>query len=646
MRFSKAALAALSLGALLIALPAFGQDDNPPAVAARIAWISGGVSLEAQGADYWTGAPLNYTMVGGDRIFTGGNGHAAIQSGGTDVRLWGGTDVTLTNLNEQYEQLGVAQGSVRVRVFDLAPQGAVEVDTPNGAVIIQEPGDYRVNVYPQQASLVEVYAGSVQISAPGTNQEVDQGEAVQLYGDNPVEVGAVDMPPPDGFDSWSADRDRHIMDSPSARYVSRDMPGYDDLDDYGEWTPDSDYGPMWFPRNTPPGWQPYTTGYWAYVQPWGYTWEDSAPWGYAPFHYGRWVQWRGRWGWVPGPPRVRPVYAPAFVAFVGGGPGVGIEVGGGGVAAWFPLGVAEPYVPWYRCSPEYVRRVNVTNVNITVIHNVTIVNNYNVFIRQASTARTVNDIHVNNIRYVNRTNVVAMRADQMSSGARVQTAAIHLNPAQRQQLARAQIAVARPPAPPPAHPAAGPRQNISRPVARPVLVTTHGRAAATPTANQPHFTPSTLPKPKPATQIQPARRAVVPNTRPAQPKPSQPAPAAGNRPGANQQPQPAPGGRVVHPQSQSQGRPETRPPAQQPVAPAGEQPQPRTPQPQPQTRPMQPAPRPQQPQPQTRPEQPPRPEQPQARPTPHPEQPQAKPQPQPKPENKKPEKPQKPDHPQ
>ncbi len=565
--------AAILAAVALTAVPAFAQDNDPPAIAARIAWLQGNVSVEAQGSQYWSPAPMNYPMTSGDRIYTAPGGRAAIQSGAVDVRIWEDTDATLTNLNEQYEQIGLAQGYIRVRVFSIDPNGAVEVDTPSGAVMINSPGDYRVNVYSeQQAAVVEVFAGTAQIAGPGVNQEVDSGEAVQLYGTNSVEVGMVEMPSPDGLDQWSMDRDRHLQNSVSARYVSTEIPGYDDLDDYGGWNSTPDYGPLWFPRSTPGGWQPYTVGHWAYVAPWGYTWVDDQPWGYAPFHYGRWVRWQGRWGWAPGPPRVRPVYAPAFVAFVGGGAGVsfGFNIGGVGVAAWFPLGVGEPYVPWYHCSPAYVRQVNVTNVNITVIHNVTIVNNYNVFVHNTTTVRTVNQIQVNNIDYVNRQNVVAVNANAMTSGARVSTAVVHLNAQQQQQLVRAPVALARPPVAPPAHPVVGPRANVSRPVARPVLMTPQGRRAATPAPNAAHITAQALPKPRPATEIRPAAHTVVPNLHPASPanraaapaSAAHPAPAPAAHPTAPAHAAPAP---AAHPTTPARSAPS---PAAHPAAPA------------------------------------------------------------------------------
>ena len=94
---------------------------------------------------------------------------------------------------------------------------------------------------------------------------------------------------------------------------------------------------------------------------------EAEPWGYAPFHYGRWAHIGPVWAWVPGPIVVRPVYAPALVAFVGG-PGFGMGIGVG-VQAWFPLGPRELFIPWYHHGPNYIREVNVVNVtNVTNIH--------------------------------------------------------------------------------------------------------------------------------------------------------------------------------------------------------------------------------------------------------------------------------------
>src|SRR5205814_1992738 len=103
--------------------------------------------------------------------------------------------------------------------------------------------------------------------------------------------------------------------------------------------PEPQYGAIWVPRRVPVDWAPYRYGHWAWIEPWGWTWVDDAPWGFAPFHYGRWIFTAGNWGWVPGPRTVRPVYAPALVAWVGGPRlNASVSIGGGrGGVAWFPL---------------------------------------------------------------------------------------------------------------------------------------------------------------------------------------------------------------------------------------------------------------------------------------------------------------------
>ncbi len=67
-------------------------------------------------------------------------------------------------------------------------------------------------------------------------------------------------------------------------------------------------------------------------RPLGLDLVDDAPWGFAPFHYGRWVSWNGGWGWAPGPLGYwNPYYAPALVGWIGGsGFGVGFGFGWGG----------------------------------------------------------------------------------------------------------------------------------------------------------------------------------------------------------------------------------------------------------------------------------------------------------------------------
>jgi hypothetical protein len=192
-----------------------------------------------------------------------------------------------------------------------------------------------------------------------------------------------DVPPRDAFDRWAVQRDAREDNSRSAQYVSRDMTGYEELDDNGDWHDVADYGPVWVPRVTARDWAPYHDGHWAWVAPWGWTWVDDEHWGFAPFHYGRWAHIDNYWAWVPGPIAPRPVYAPALVGFVGGGGGggggthwgVSLSVGVPGVA-WFALAPGEHYRPAYTSNPTYIN-----NINRTVVVNKTVINE-NVYINQ------------------------------------------------------------------------------------------------------------------------------------------------------------------------------------------------------------------------------------------------------------------------
>jgi hypothetical protein len=175
-------------------------------------------------------------------------------------------------------------------------------------------------------------------------------------------------PSPDAFDQWAQSRDQRFDHSASARYVSPDVVGSQDLDEYGTWRDSPEYGNVWVPSQVDAGWAPYRDGHWLWVAPWGWTWVDDEPWGYAPFHYGRWVYADNYWGWAPGPYYARPYYAPALVAWFGGG---GWGVGFGGGYGWCPLGFGEPFIPWYGVSRGYFNRVNIniTNINITNVYN-------------------------------------------------------------------------------------------------------------------------------------------------------------------------------------------------------------------------------------------------------------------------------------
>ena len=326
-------------------------------------------------------------------------------------------------------QIQLTEGTLNLRVQRLGRGEVFEVDTPNQAFSVTQPGQYRVEAGADgNSSMVVVRQGQGEVTGGGRTYNVYPGQSGTFTGTDSLEGYVSAAGNPDDFDNWGQSRDREYDGSQSARYVSRDVVGYEDLDNNGTWRSDPTYDNVWTPTSVQSGWAPYHNGHWVWIAAWGWTWVDDAPWGYAPFHYGRWVSLRGNWGWVPGPINYQPVYAPALVAFIGGANfGVSMSAGGGGDVGWFPLGPREVYVPGYNTSRGYVDRVNTSNTNVS---NTTITNVYN---------NQVTNNNSNNITYVNRAvpgAVTAVPQNAFRSSAPVARAAVPVN---EKQIASAPV---------------------------------------------------------------------------------------------------------------------------------------------------------------------------------------------------------------
>src|SRR6266446_6361340 len=479
---------ALAVG-LFIPQRAAADEYVPPSRVARLSYTHGNVSFEPAGTDDWVSAVVNRPITIGDKLWADNDGRAELHLDSAAIRLSSNTGFSFLNLDDRITQVRITEGVINVRVRHLDPDDTFEIDTPNLAFSILREGNYKIDVNEAgDTTIVTVRNGEGEVTGggsaytlhpreTGTFAGIDQLDAdIQSFRDNG-----------DDFDRFCSDRDRREDRSQSSRYVSSDVIGYEDLDDNGGWRSVPEYGTVWFPHTTIVGWAPYRYGHWAWISPWGWTWVDDAPWGFAPFHYGRWVAVGGVWGWVPCAPSavvgvayVRPVYAPALVAWVGGphfSIGIGIGGGGGAGVAWFPLGPREVYVPSYHVSRTYVTNVNVSNTTV----NNTVVNNYynNVVVNK----------NVTNIRYVNQAapNGVTATSQENFRSARpvgrnmmridrrdVETAQVNVTtptvaPEQRSVLGSGGAATARPPArlqdravvpktPPPAAPVSFVRQ--------------------------------------------------------------------------------------------------------------------------------------------------------------------------------------------
>ena len=383
---SVAALLSLTLSQRLRAQNEPDQDD-PPTRVARLSYLQGTVSFQPAGESDWVDAVPNRPITIGDQLWVDNNSRAELELGSAVIDLGSDTGISFLNLDDNTIQIQLSSGVINVRVRRLGRDDDFEIDTPNQAFTIEDAGRYRIEASEDGTyTVVSVRDGEGQSTGNGSTYTVHAGQRVTFDGTDTLNAQMEDLGGPDDFDNWCYGRYNRYEHSPSARYVSNDVVGYADLDDSGDWRPALGYGDVWFPR-VAAGWAPYRDGHWAWIDPWGWTWVDDEPWGYAPFHYGRWAFFSGRWGWVPGPLEVRAVYAPALVVFVGGG-GIGI----GGNVGWFPLGPREVYVPSYRVSRGYLTSINMSG---TVINQTVITNVYNTTIIH-------NETNITNVRYVNR----------------------------------------------------------------------------------------------------------------------------------------------------------------------------------------------------------------------------------------------------
>jgi hypothetical protein len=563
----------LVIATLLLSSGAFAQDttqdpQDPPGRVGRLSVVDGIVQQRTADDPNWSQATLNFPVSNGFALAAQPDGRAEIEVGTFVVRLGRNSEVDVTNLDDKDAVLTLAQGEINLHIRSLAADEHLQIVTPRGIVDVLQPGKYHFEAGttfdPTEA---EVFDGAAQIEHAGAPIDVQTGQLAYITddgrGSSRVTLALAFRDP---LDQWADARDtpRQLPPQPAGTVAGPgpySIPGAEDLARYGSYTSDPEYGPVWYPNDVPVGWAPYSYGHWAWVSPWGWTWIDDAAWGFAPFHYGRWIHDPRGWGWVPGVYAGPPVFAPALVVFVGT-PALGVMLADRRSAvAWFPLGPREIFVPPYRSSVAYVRivnRDNVTNINeidITRVRDTVVIN--------GGTAPG---------NFVNRRAAIVVPAQAFAHSDAVHRAIVPPPAA----LAAAPIAPA--PAAAPARPFASaafphagttgthsaPIPALRQPI-EPVVVApreqdrratpANPRPVVLPTAPQPPYAQPAAVTPRPEPHPQPAPHP-APVTAAPRPQP-QPQPA----------PHPAPVTAAPHPQPQPQAAPHPTPAATAPKQP-------------------------------------------------------------------------------
>lgn len=355
-RFAKTAVM-LALTALsTAALAQEPLDTEPPGRVGRVALVQGKVSIGGDVGEASQDALVNWPVTTRNLITTEAGGRTEVRVGSTAIRVDADSSLEISELDDDSVRLRLHYGSASIRILseDVLPE--FELSTPQGRVRMLKPGRLRVDAERvRDTSVVSVFEGEAQVEGGGASLTIRAGRSAELRDEDVRTLQARS----DAFDTWALERDRVFDGARSARYVTTDMTGYEELDRHGNWQDDPEYGALWLPTVST-SWVPYRDGRWTWIAPWGWTWVDNAPWGYAPFHYGRWVHVRNRWAWAPGRIERRPVWAPALVGWVGGsGWSVNFHAHGSRPATgWYPLGPRDHFVPGYRLSDERLRRLN------------------------------------------------------------------------------------------------------------------------------------------------------------------------------------------------------------------------------------------------------------------------------------------------
>jgi hypothetical protein len=288
---------------------AVAQAPDTTAVV-RLSYVQGGVKILQHDQTLFDQAQANMPLLSGYALATGQDGQAEVEfTDGSVARVTPNSELRLDRLASADNR------SEPTELTMLSGLGYFELNTANGQRFsvrfdnaVARPvtnSIFRINL--DKSPDLAVFTGTVRASAGGAfDQTIEEGGSLQFDANDASNVTTAAIQS-DSWDQWNQDRDNQIAQEAEQQTSAREAsgatnePGWDDLDNYGDWYPVEGYGNVWVPGEQPDGWDPYGYGYWANYPGWGYTWISGYPWGWLPYHCGAWNYWNSvGWGWIPG----------------------------------------------------------------------------------------------------------------------------------------------------------------------------------------------------------------------------------------------------------------------------------------------------------------------------------------------------------
>src|SRR5271166_326737 len=210
--------------AFMLQAPVRVMAQDAPGRVARLNYMEGAVSFQPGGENDWVDAVPNRPLVTGDNLWADENSRAEVHIGSTALRLGPKTGTTLLEVSDRAAQIRLAQGSLIVKVRHVDDEDSYEIDTPNVAFVVMQPGDYRIDVGADgNQTEVTVWRGRGEVTGGGSFYTVVANQYATFSGTDHLDYELGQISGDDGFDTWALDRDRTEDQSDSANYVSREM---------------------------------------------------------------------------------------------------------------------------------------------------------------------------------------------------------------------------------------------------------------------------------------------------------------------------------------------------------------------------------------------------------------------------------------
>jgi hypothetical protein len=297
---------------LIFALSTFSSAQapaavpGPPARVARISYVEGEVRLDS-GWGYES-VTMNLPVTEHNWLQTRSNGWAEIQmEDGSLIRLAPDTTITFTQLGRTSSgtitTVDLDQGEAEFKILKRADSD-FQVTVNNKTVALEHSGFFRVTSTNDDPMEIAVWKGSLSVHDTDSGDQITVGKN-ETFVINPADVAEYALnkgTEADDLDDWGKQRDEALTSYNAANHNTQSpyQYGASDLDQYGQYTQDPQYGNVWQPYGVSMDWDPFSNGYYANSGI-GTTWVSSYPWGWMPYRYGRWIFINGRgWCWAPG----------------------------------------------------------------------------------------------------------------------------------------------------------------------------------------------------------------------------------------------------------------------------------------------------------------------------------------------------------